>query len=757
MKLVRFRHAALALAVCIIAPLHQSAYAQRGASGDAEEIIEEILVTASKRGATSLLDTAVTATVVTGDQLEYREIRNVDDLQAQAPGVVVDAGRSTPIFAIRGIGHDAFLTSAESGVAMYANDIVLARPFSMSASFFDLERVDVLKGPQGTSFGRNATGGSVNFISRGPEQGTYAEVGGLYGSFDRSEFHGIFNYGTPEWGVRIAAKFNEDDGYGENLTTGQDLGAIDSTVVKASISFTPTDAFEAILRVDYTDDESSNPVGIVQAAEPFSVPAFFGTALSLDLGEDYEANHDQIITNDLEATQASLHLDWDIGELHLRSITGYLESDRPLVVEADFTDLPLVQTDMKNEGEQFSQEFVLSGTAGSFDWLTGAYFLREEHHLDLAITFFEHFDPAGGVLLGDDTQDTTSWAAFGSGTWHINDQTRLTAGVRYTEDEKEMDYNQSFRLGSLSPAPGFEAPTCVTTVEETWDDVTWDLTLERELSADSFGYVKVNAGFKAGGVDALTCEIVFDPEELTAYEIGYKGTFRDGKMTLATSAFYYDYSDMQISQVLITPEGLPATQTLNSGKSELYGLDIEFRALLTNQFSVDLALSWLPTAEYEEFSKIDEQDFRIFTGAGIPDPLDLSGHRLNRAPEYSGTAGLNFNSELGGNWSMDARVELYFVDDIAFSPFDRPNAYNVSIGITNPEQKDTNIQKAYELVNAYLGFHYGDSWTIRAYGKNLTDEYYITGVVENSVLGGPFTYLARPREAGVQVIYRFAN
>ena len=748
MKLKRLVLSAL---VCATLPSLQSAYAQ----GE----LEEILVTASKKGTTSLLDTAITATVVTGDQLEFREIRNVEDLQAQAPGAIIDSGGSAPILSIRGIGHDSFLLSAENGVTIYANDVLMGRPYSMTAPFFDLQRVDVLKGPQGTSFGRNASGGSINFVSRRPEEGLSVDLGVLGGSFDRQEVHGIVNYGTSDWGVRIGVKDNEDDGFGDNLATGEDAGGIDSTVVKGAIAFTPSDTFEAVLRVDYTDEKAVRPVQTMTVPEPFSIPAVFGATVSLDEGEDYEFYNDLDAVSEVETTMATLHIEWDIGDLHLRSVTGFLDTDQLWIGDDDDSDLLLIKTDsLIMESEQFSQEFVLSGEAGSVDWLTGVYYLTEDVDQDLSLVFFRDFSPAGGSRVSDDSQELTSMAVFGSGTWNINDLTRLTAGLRYSQDEKDFDYNASFVLGPLSPAPGFAQPLCVDSFDDDWDDLTWDLTLERDLTEDTFSYVKVNTGYKAGGFDAFACGLTFDQEEITSYEIGYKGTFRDGTITLSTSAFYYDYTDLQVSQVFTDPAtGAPVVQTVNAAEAEVYGIDLEFRALFSDSWSADIALSWVPTAEYDDFSRVDEKDYRVFTRTGVADPLDLSGNRLNRAPEYSGTAGLNFNTELGGDWRMDARLELYFVDDIAFSPFDRPNAYNVSIGVAGPEQKDTNIQEGYELLNLYLSVHYGENWTVRAYAKNLTDEYYFTGSTENSTTGHTWINLGRPREGGVQIIYRFVD
>ena len=724
-----------------------------------DAVLEEILVTASKKGATSLMDTAVTATVMTGEQLEVRKVRNVEDMQFQTPGIVVDSNAGVPRVAIRGIGHDGSLIHAENGVAVYADDIILQRTQAVTAAFFDLERVDVLKGPQGTAFGRNANGGSVNYVSRRPVEGVEAEAGVTGGSDDRREFYGIFNYGAADYGLRIGAEYKEDDGFAKNLTTGEDVNGRETIVVRASLSFAPTDNFEGILRFGYFDEDLNGPAVAVNGAEPFSLPALFGGTPSFDPNESYEIHSDLPNRQRSEITHASLHLDWDFGELNLRSITGYYDGEYRIQNDADHSDVafvPIPHNDFWSE--QFSQELILSGAAGALDWLVGGFYLTEDVRQDVDIDFLLPLSPDGLSVNLDDEQELTSVAGFAQGTWNINDTTRFTAGIRYTEDEKKIAYDQEIVLGPLSFAPGFTVPSCQASFRATWDDVTWDVTLEHDLSDDTFAYAKVNSGFKAGGYNNTNCDVGYDPEQLLAYEIGYKGTFRDGTLTFATSAFYYEYEDIQVTQVQAFP-GIAATTAVvaNAAAAEVYGLEFELRAILAENISVDVGASWIPTAEYEEFVTVDALDLRSVdqNPATTPPPLDLSGNRLNRAPKFSGIVGLNYTDELGSNWDVHARLEYYFVDDLAFSPFDRPNAFNAAIfpGLV----EDASIQDGYGLLNAYLNFDYGESWTIRLYGKNLTDEYYFIGKIDNSGPQHIHGDFGRPREGGVQLVYRFSG
>ena len=379
----------LALAVsCCVAP----AMAQEG-------VLEEILVTASKRGATSLMDTAVTARVVTGEQIDMRAIENVEGMQYQTPGMVVDQGSTAPKIAIRGVGHNSFLLTAESGVTIYSNDILLGRTQGILGAFFDQERVDVLKGPQGTAFGRNATGGSINFISRRPHEGMSVEVGVGGGNYGKQEAHGIFNYGGDTFGLRVGARYNEDDGYAENKTYGTDLNAVEQTIIKSGFSFTPSDNFDGLLRVDYTDEETTRSAQGIGGVEPFS-PAVdvFGANGSFDEGEDYEVFNDVDPFQDTETLLTSLTLDWDIGGLNLRSITGFYTVDWHSAGDNDNTDIQFTNTpNYEQDSDQFTQEFVLSGSADTIDWLAGIYYLQEEVEQKVTIDFAPALNPQGGA------------------------------------------------------------------------------------------------------------------------------------------------------------------------------------------------------------------------------------------------------------------------------------------------------------------------------------------------------------------------
>jgi len=739
---------------CLVSP----AVAQDDDAEDRVAVLDTVTVTASKTGETDLLKTAVTATVITGESLETRQVRNAEDLQFQTPGLVVDQSAGVPRVAIRGVGHDGALIHAENGVAVYADDIILQRTQAVTAAFFDLESVDVLKGPQGTAFGRNANGGAVNYVSRRPEEGLTVEGGVGVGSFGREEIYGIYNYGTEDYGLRVGADYKQDDGFATNLATGEDTYGRESLVLKGSFAFAPTENFDGLLRLGYFDEDLNGPATAISGVEPFSVPALFGANISTDPNEEFENFQDLPNRQQSEISNASLHLDWDVGGINLRSITGFYDADFVIQNDADHSDFPLIPVPSNNfASEQFSQEFVISGSNGSLDWVGGLYYLTEDVGQTVILDFFLPFDPAGVTSILADDQTLESNAIFAEGTWSISEDLRLIAGVRYTEDTKEIDFDQTVTTGPLSPAPGVVVPLCQQSFKETWDDVTWNATVEKDLSENTFAYAKVNTGFKAGGFVASNCGESFEPEELTAYEIGYKGTFLGGTLSLASSAFYYDYKNIQLNQVeQVEGTSTTTSATRNAAEATTYGAEIELQALLSDNWSFDLGVSWVPTSEYDEFFNVDALDIRaIDPMLAPPDPLDLSGNRLNRSPEFSGVVGLNYGQDLGSDWGVDARVEYYFTDDIAFSPFERPNTFNAMLfpGL----EEDSNIQEGYGLLNTYLTLSKGDAWSLNLYGKNLTDEYYFTGMVESAAVGHILADFGRPREFGARLNVKFGG
>ena len=707
-----------------------------------DEVIEEILVTATKRGNTSVMDTPVTVNVVTGDDLKFREIRNPEDLRTAVSGLYVDEGSSSPKIAIRGVGYDNFQVQAENGVTTYVDGVVIQRAQAVLGGFLDLAQVEVLKGPQGSAFGRNATGGAINLITTKPQQGFEGEISGGFGSFDRRNFAGVLNYGGDQFGVRVAVSHEEDDGFIDNLVTGSDdIGSKEQTMARIALSFAPTDSVSIDYSYSLTDSEFIGPGQDYTTATASAIAAgtglFFGltplaTPLTGLIDDNYNIVNRMDPLTDVDMDMHALTVEFDLGWATLKSITGYVDFENKWISDVAFPSAfaeGLISVDFsKIDSEQFSQELLLSGSSESFNWVVGAYYLTEEAENDGEFTLsIAPPLPPGTAFVTQNGQDLTSYAVFADGQIKLNDQWRLNAGVRYTEDEKDATGRQ--RFGRLPI--GVEFPLGLPTLDgvDTSDDsVTWQAGLEWDVSEELFAFFRIAEGFKGGGINNATATL-YEPEELLSYEIGLKG--ETDQFTFSVAAFHSDYENIQL--FINSPANPGSADIINAAEATIAGFDFDAEWRATEALSFDLRATWLTEAEYDSFVAVD---------GVIGMAVDFSGDPLNRSPDFTGVFGVNLDFALSGNVQLRARAEVYKTSEIVFSFLDR-NRPNGALS-----------QDGYELYNVYVTATINDQFDIRAYGRNIGDEFYLSTSAE----GGPgFQYgqHGRPEEYGLEVTYRF--
>lgn len=729
------------------------ASAQQASSG--ENSTDEIVVTATRFGDTVLSRTAVSADVVTGAQLEQRQVSTPEDLMHTTSGVYIDQGSSTPRVAVRGVSFDNFQVQAENGVTSYIDGIVVLRPQAQLAGFTDLDRVEVLKGPQGSAFGRNSTGGSINYITHRPEPGYHGSVNAGVGSFNREEYGLMLNYGTDTFGVRVAAQSDEDDGYVTNLVTGSDdLNSRDSFGGRLALQWRPTQALEVNYFYNYYDLESGGPatgyVTALDAATQAGTIAYNGlTPVNPSVPATAVADDSYTVINSFDphtAFTAQLHglnIVYDFGGVTLTSITGYLDfsqSWRSDVAAPSNTVEGLVRTNyFRPSSDQFSQELLLNGSNDLLRWVAGAYYLTEQV-LDNTNYDFNFPGCDGTVFPSGDLcdvtlsngQETQSYAVFGNTQWNVTSQFRVNAGLRWTHDEKEASgATGTFRI---SRSDGVDIPGGVNVpgislngIQESDESVTGEFGFEYDFTDTMFGYVRYSHGYKAGGINNNDGGI-YGPESIDAYEAGLKGSLFDRSLRYSASLFYNDYSDIQ---AFISAVGNPIPTIVNAGQAEIYGADFDLDWRANDWLSFDAALSYLPKAEYTEFMAVD-----AFTGL----LTDYSGAQLPRAPELSGIIGVNFDTTLSDDWSLLARIENYHTSDIVFN----------QAALLRPESL---TQPGYDLVNAYITLTYDDHVDFRIFGKNLGDQFYRTGIVET--VGSHYAEFGRPTEIGAEIKYRW--
>ncbi|MEJ8567968.1 TonB-dependent receptor [Elongatibacter sediminis] len=724
-----------------------------GAAGSAGAL-EEIVVTARKR-AQSIQDVSMSITAFSGEQVEEFRIINAQDLSWFTPGLFATGSRgdADPLYTIRGIGLNDAFSNNNPTVGVYFNEVNQPYTPMMAFQLFDLDRVEVLKGPQGTLYGRNTTGGAINVFSRRPGEEVNGYVRGDVGNYDRYELEAAV--GGPlsdQLGGRISfLTIQQNEGWVTNAFNGQEIGELDQTAVRGTLDWNPNDDVNVLFVGYYARDKSDSAarehVGFADGAfsPNLCAPALRGErdesqcvsflGYSDPFPDRYTVENSSIFgqESDGESFGVSLAVNWQIGDMTLSSVTGYSDYDRVYTEDSDGTPIIMIDTQSTNEIEVFSQELRLAATTeGGLDWVVGAYFTDDEMFFDFQQALDEHIFLTR--ISQNFTQSTTAWAVFGYATLPLSDRWSLVGGLRYTDEEKDFDYfgfdHDPFGTTTM-PAIG------VVPVPEYHDSISHDawtgeLGLEYHISDESMVYANVSKGFKSGGykgaVSFTEAELEpFEPETLYAYEVGIKSTLADGSVRLNAAAYYYDWEDFQAFVTEIRG-GVPVLVLSNAGDAEVTGAEVDLLWQPTERLQLGAGLNWMDT----EITKYN----------AIPGTGDNAGNKLANSPDlmFNGRARYEFPVGDGG-WTGFVAADAMYRDDVFFS-------------LGNNGQ---NSQDAFWLWNGRIGFISPDGhWDVSVWGKNLGDKFYITQSYDNT--GGIFpsqNFLGMPRTYGVSVKYSF--
>lgn len=680
--------------------------------------IEEIIVTAQKRSE-SLQRVPVAISAVNAETIEDARIEGSLDLPRIAPGVNIANSFGTVLINIRGLGTEASNFTSEASVLAYIDGVYVARPSALGAVYDDLERIEVLRGPQGTLYGRNATGGVINFITKAPEPGDgfSGNASATYGRFDRFKLNGGVNIPVGDTtAARVSFTHEEVGGDQINTVDGRRLRNLDVDALRGTLVTEPSDSFRLTARADYYKDSGRTPTydfingSQAPGANPVASTPFdpngaidfvnAGPAATppINDGKFVSANSTPYMAH--ENWGGSVTADWDISpDVTLRSITAYRRSDLDRETQDfDGTDALIIEEIYGREhSKALTQELNLSGqTAGGANWVTGAYYFRERVNAAYDYHIYALGDIFQALGFGTDDQftsttkaTTTSFSLFAQGTVPITDELKLTAGLRKNWDKKE----------ALLFARTFGAVGCNNVKQkDKWNDITWRIALDYELSARSLVYASVSTGFKAGGLNTGFCDAEgYDPEHVTSYEVGSKNTLMNGRLLLNASAFYYDYEDMQVN--IFTP--LFVT-TQNASTARIYGVELETRLRITDQLEVGGNVSALK-AEYLNFENINPLQ------TGIPNvlPTDLSGRQLAHTPKRTAQGVVDYKVPVGDN-ELQLRYDLSHNSGWYGDPFQE------NVGIR---------QRGYTVHNARVAFDFGN-YEIGGFVNNFTDKPY---------------------------------
>jgi iron complex outermembrane receptor protein len=744
------------------------AQSSSGSAGANAGGIAEIVVTASKLGATNLSTTPITIEAISGDQLAARNVTGPQGLMSQVSGLIVDPGSSTPRIFIRGIGQDLFLIGTEGGVAVYQDGVYISRVNAILAPFNDLADVEVLKGPQGASFGRNATGGAVLYNSRLPEQGFSGEVTLGGGSNQDGNFFSYITGGSQELSGRLAAYANYDDGYVKNAFLNKEEDGVHQIDLRGTVLYQPewNDKLQAILRVQFDDEHTT-----ISAQDPIGIPgigALFGGQYVLYNEHSWTTASNIYPFTDTQTGIYSATVNYDLGVAQLKSITGLVTMIWNNRGDYDDTTAPFLQSDATPINDtEITQEFDVTGQVGQLKWAAGMFYLHEKTRQDETIDYGSEVLPPGeGTFILDyHTQRLQSGAAFTELKYSVTDHFRINGGIRFTRDTKEFTYDNYYNLGATGGVPnGLTVNVCDATYSAGFNSWTGDFGADYDLTDTSFAYARYSKGFKAGGFGDNVCGNVYKPETVHAYEIGVKNNFLDRRLTLNASAFFYNYDDMQVSVIL--PTGGAGSPTLsgvaNAGRSQIAGLDLDSIAKIGDSWTTNLGFSWLPIAKYLQFNSQDPYatsyaDFGLPTPAGLvprnsgvsdcaaingqPNCVyNLATNRLNRSPKYSAVFGTEYTTPLPANLTLTGRGEVNYVSGQYYSVFNSP----------------LSLEPQHGLVDLIATLAKPDAhWALKFFVTNLCDKFYYTGRIDNATILTESGEFGRPREFGAKFTQKF--
>jgi iron complex outermembrane receptor protein len=661
--------------------------------------LDEIIVTAEKREA-SLQDVPISIAAVTGEMIEQSAIDDIMDLYVQTPGLSFSrAGGEAQVY-IRGIGTDAFGVTIDSSVAMHMDGVYLARPQMGLAQFLDVERVEILKGPQGTLYGRNATGGAINIISRMPsdEQDGYITAG--IGSFERQEIRAAANVPMNEaWNGRVAARYLKDDGFTDDLDPAgaNNIDDQDMIALRGILAY-DGDRLDSTLIVDYTDFTSGNRTSV-----PLDGLSFAVVNGAVPRGFD-ETRNDLDTFHDWDTGGVTLSLDFDIADgVTLTSVTGFRDYESDFFFNTDGTEIEVTRSYFQYETDQLSQELRLtSDKDGAMNWLLGAYYLDEDKEGALGLGRNTHpsFGQVSFIIPNTDT--TKAFALFGQVEYQFNDLWSGTLGVRYSDEEKTDFTSVGAIFGDFTglASTGSVVEFFTRTEKKSWDDVSPRVVLSYRPNDDTLIYGSITQGFKSGGWNFSDGSPAFDPEEVTSLELGFKTDLGGGRVRLNGSVFSYDYEDLQISTFL---NGL--TIVTNATDASVWGAEVELTALLSEAFVLNANLGYLN----EELAGPC-----MGAAAGEIRAVELGGNTLQNAPEFKANVYGTYTIDLASGGQVTLFGQVSHQSEIFHTQFNDP---------VTSQDDITLLDARVAWISA------DDKFEVALYGKNLSDEDYYQNTV----------------------------
>ena len=771
-----------------------AAVAQEREIDSSHTFLEEIVVTAQRREE-SLLEVPLSITVFDGQALEQDGTGSLYDISGQTPGLVFTAfSIGQPEISIRGVSTKEDGASANDSTVVSIDDVYIAARTAQVFDIFDLERIEVLRGPQGTLYGKNSIGGSINFVTLKPSEEKILRVAQTVGNYKRLDT-GFLASGPV--GEGLAAKFSfsrrDHDGWLDNLHTNERQGGIQTFAWRAQAVWTPGPAWEVTASLDGASDDlgqsNREPIGSQGplhncpcAANPVAVNEALGGA-----GSAFDTLAETEGFTDRDVFGASLKAQWDFSDwASLVSITAFRQSDFDWLEDSEGLP-PTAHVDLLpaspaggpprdlavmigpadsgfsfdvndaaiEETQQFTQEVRLVSSAdAALRWLGGLFYSNEDIERQETFNFTAlGIGPENDFERSVQENKTDSFAAYGQAQYDLATRLTATLGLRYSYEKKKagvgadnLTANPAAILLRGAPFPDTDGDGVrdgLARAKVSFNNLSWRLALAYSASDDVTLFTNIATGFKSGGFSGSASTLAvgvtpFDEETAISYEFGVKSRWLDRRLMLNASGFFVDYEDLQVTR-FFQPAGNAFGEfiTENAGEAEILGLEVELAAALTENLEVGGNYAYLD-ATFKEFTGSRS----VAADGTITDPGTFNGNRLRIAPEHTASAYVKLGYTFGNGGSLEGKLKFRYQDDLFFDPDNNP----------------INVSSNYSVLDAWSAYTTPDQrWELKLWMKNLTNKEYVTHGFTQRGSRIAFALFGEPRTYGITATYRFSE
>lgn len=711
--------------------------------------VEMVVVTAQKR-AQEIQDVPASISAFTGDTLQQRQIRTIDDLTKATPNISFTSTSSgiLPVLSIRGVSADTTASNVDQPAALHIDGVYQPMVFSLNSVMSDLEAVEVLRGPQGTLYGRNANAGVINFITKKPTDAFEASTTVMGGSFGRIGARGYVSGPLSETvSARVFAVADRMNGYGRNLLNNKRVNGYKNFGVRAALRVRPSDDVLVDLSAAHYYSKSDTPSYLVTQFHQggANYAALIARGDPRETFEPYKVYADTKSRQKSKSDMASATVTWDLApNITLKSITGWQKTRYDGLVDYDATPSDYINVSFDGtHSRAFSEELNISMNLGERVELVGGLFYMDDRKYNGGTTvIFPHGVPFNAAAIPAayvfppgfqnhtrlSSQITKSKAAFADATVHLTEQLRVLGGIRYTVDDKTSVQVLGTQVpgGPITGAfSNFRLP------KQKFDSVTGKVGAQYDVTPDVMAYVQWQNGYKDGGYNPPVAANAYLPESIKSWEVGVKSRLFNNRATLNVAAFDYKYKNMQINRVIPVP-GVSAS-IMDNAPATIKGVEVELDAAFTEQLRGTLGVGYLD-GKFGNFAAGNA------TPTSVPVIVNITGFQLPRAPKLTVNAALEYTMQIGDMGSLKSRVDYNYQSKTYYDPFMSVYAFAEARSLVN-------------LVFVYTPE--GERLSFTAYVRNLTDKAYVAGAFPSGTLRSSKGTWGDPRTFGAEITAKF--